>query len=141
MNITSGREVKRNTLRHLVIVMAMATVLALSAGAALAKGNDFPLITSDKVSGMKQNDRGMLKGYVTSQGENRYSFKDDAGTITVLMSDVQWEAAHATSTDMVELYGKTSREGENMMFRVRRANKVGEAIGDQAPLQERANGN
>ena len=140
MNITSGRETKKFSLRHLAIVMAMAMILALSAGAALAKNNDYPLTSCDKISGMKHGDRAMLKGYVNHEGD-RYTFKDDTGSIVVLMTEEQWQAAHATAEDMVEVYGKSSREGENMMFKVRRVNKVGEAAHDQAPLPERASGN
>ena len=126
MNITSGRGMKGFTLRHLVIVMAVAMLLALSAGAAMAKNNDYPLTSADKISGMKNGDRALLRGYVSPQSQNRYNFKDDTGTIPVLMTEIQWQAAHANFEDQVELYGKVSSESEGMVFKVRRANKPGE---------------
>ncbi len=138
MNITSGRGMKGFTLRHLVIVMAMAMVLALSAGAAMAKNNDYPLTAADKISGMKNGDRALLKGYVSPQGENRYNFKDDTGTIPVLMTEIQWQAAHANFEDQVELYGKVSSESEGMIFKVRRANKPGEAAHAAAAVESSA---
>ena len=110
-------------LRHAIVVVAMAVMLVLSAGVSLAN-NDFPLYTSDQISGMKHGERVLLRGYITPLTENRYTFRDDAGTITVLMTEAQWNAAKATSEDLVDLYGKTTKESDGMMFRVRRANKA-----------------
>ena len=110
-------------LRHAIVVVAMAVMLILSAGVSLAN-NEFTPTTADKISGMKNGDRGMLKGYVNPLSENLYTFRDDTGSINVLMTEVQWNAAKATSEDLVELYGKTFKENGEMVFKVRRANKA-----------------
>lgn len=123
MNMTLKRGAERLALRRMVLVAAMIVIMALSAGVALAD-NSFPPTTADQISGMKHGQGVMLKGHVAPLSENRYTFTDDTGSITVLMTEIQWQAANATSDDLVELYGKTSREGEDMMFKVRRANKA-----------------
>ena len=110
-------------LRHAIVVVAMAVMLVLSAGVSLAN-NDFVLTTSDKISGMKNGDRAMLKGYVSPLSENLYTFRDDAGSLNVHMTEIQWNAAKATSEDLVELYGKTFKDNGEMIFKVRRANKA-----------------
>ena len=123
MNITSRRGGMRLALRRTVLAVTMVLVLAFSAGIVLAD-NNFENTTADKISGMKHGTGVILTGHVTPQGGNRYSFSDDTGTITILMTEVQWNAAHATAEDLVVLHGKTSREGEDMLFKVRRANKA-----------------
>lgn len=123
MDMTPKRSVERLALRRMVLVAAMIMIMAFSAGVALAN-NSFPLTTADKISGMKHGEGVMLKGYVKPLGENRYTLTDDSGSVTVLMTEIQWQAAKATSEDLVELYGRASREGEDMVFKVRRANKA-----------------
>ncbi len=123
MNTTSRRGAIGLALRRTVTVVAMILVLTLSAGIALAD-NNFENTTADKISGMKHGTRVILTGYVTPQAEDRYSFSDSTGTITILMTEAQWNAAHATPEDLVVLHGKASREGEDMLFKVRRANKA-----------------
>ncbi len=122
MNMTLGRGTMRLALRHTVIAAAMVLILALSAGIALAN-NSFPLTSADKISGMKHGEKALLKGHVTPLDGSQFSFTDDSGTIPVFMTDIQWQAAHATPEDLVELYGKSSREGEAMVFKVRRVAK------------------
>ena len=123
MKTTLRRGVMRLALRRAVIAAAMILVLALSAGIALAD-NNFENTTADKISGMKHGTGVILTGHVSPLDGTRYSFTDNTGTITILMTEAQWNAAHATSEDLVVLHGKTSREGEDMMFKVRRANKA-----------------
>ena len=122
MNIQRSRA-NGLVLRHAIMVVAMAVMLVISAGVSLAN-NDFPLTASDQISGMKHAERALLRGYVSPLSENRYTFRDDSGSITVLMTEAQWSAAKATSGDLVDLYGKTTKESEGMMFRVRRVNKA-----------------
>lgn len=125
MNTIQGRGVKRLALRRMAIAAAMVVILALNMGVALANNNDYPLMTADQVSGTKHGDRLMLKGHVTPLSADHFTFTDDTGSIAILMTDAQWQAAKATSEDTVELYGKTYlQSGEGLMFRVRRANKV-----------------
>ena len=123
MSITLRREANGLALRRMAIVAVMAAILVLSAGIALAD-NSFKPTTANQISGMKHGERVLLTGHVSPLNENHYNFSDDSGTITILMTEAQWQAAHATSEDMVVLHGTTTREGEDMMFRVRRANKA-----------------
>ena len=123
MSITLRREANGLALRRMAIVAVMAAILVLSAGIALAD-NSFKPTTANQISGMKHGERVLLTGHVSPLNENHSNFSDDSGTITILMTEAQWQAAHPTSEDMVVLHGTTTREGEDMMFRVRRANKA-----------------
>ena len=123
MNTTSRRGAIGLALRRTVTVVAMILVLTLSAGIALAD-NNFENTTADKISGMKHGTGLILTGHVSPLSENRYSFTDDTGTITILMTEIQWKAANAAPEDLVVLHGRASREGEDMLFKVRRANKA-----------------
>ena len=123
MNITLRCGANGLALRRMAIVAVMAAILVLSAGIALAD-NSFNPSTADQVSGMKHGEKVLLTGHVTPLSENHYYFSDDSGTITILMTEAQWQAAHATAEDTVVLHGTTTREGEDMRFRVRRANKA-----------------
>lgn len=123
MNITLKRGATGLALRCTAIVMAMAIALSLSAGVSLA-GNDFPLTSADKISGMKHGERAQLKGHVTPVDATHYTFSDDSGTIPVLMTEIQWQAAHATPEDVVVLHGKATRVENDIVFVVRRANKA-----------------
>lgn len=123
MSITLRCGANGLALRRMAIVAVTAAILVLSAGIALAD-NSFKPTTANQISGMKHGERVLLTGHVSPLNENHYNFSDDSGTITILMTEAQWQAAHATSEDMVVLHGTTTREGEDMMFRVRRANKA-----------------
>ena len=123
MSITLRCGANGLALRRMAIVAVTAAILVLSAGIVLAD-NSFNPSTADQISGMKHGERVLLTGHVSPLSENHYNFSDDSGTITILMTDAQWQAAHATAEDMVVLHGTTTREGEDMMFRVRRANKA-----------------
>ena len=106
-------KIRRNYMKKLLSILVLVGV---SAGIVFAAHGGF----KDSVNARKSTVAEVLKmnnnAYVMVQGNivkrlsnDKYSFKDSTGTITVEIDDDEWRGQTITPTDPVKLYGEVDR--------------------------------
>ncbi|MBE1236569.1 NirD/YgiW/YdeI family stress tolerance protein [Phaeovibrio sulfidiphilus] len=98
-------------------VLALGAALALPAVGAHAQNpaDDLPiptpaLTTVKGTADMRDDTPVTLRGYlVKALGDEKYTFKDDTGTIVVEIDDDKWQGMTFNPNEMVELDGEIDR--------------------------------
>ena len=119
---------KRLSLHAAAVALALAAILILSAGQALAKnaqgggysgpgqpggysGPGPEFVTVEQAKNMKDDAHVALKGYIVQRlGGDKYLFKDKTGDITLEISERRWAGQQIGAEDLVEVYGEIDKD-------------------------------
>lgn len=116
--------------------LALAVVLSASvmAGAALAQnqaaggfvGPDVSsVVTVEQVKNLRDDTYVTLQGnIIQSIGDEKYTFKDKTGTITVEIDNEDWNGATVSPEDMVEIKGEVDKGWTKLEIEVDSVKKV-----------------
>ena len=73
--------------------------------------NDANLTTAAKVKDLKDDSWVKLRGNITERlSDDRYTFRDESGTVNVEIDNKRWNGVTVTPQDKVELQGKVDKE-------------------------------
>ena len=76
-------------------------------GPNVAGGN---MITVSQISNLRDDTNVMMQGrIINSLGDEKYTFMDDTGTITVEIDDDDWNGITITPETTVQIYGEVDR--------------------------------
>ncbi len=69
------------------------------------------LVSVAQAKSMRDDTHVALRGYIIQGlGDEKYTFKDDSGTVTVEIDDHKWGGLKVGPTDLVEIYGEVDKE-------------------------------
>ena len=86
--------------------------------------NDANLTTAQKVKDMKDDNWVKLRGTITERlSDDRYTFRDESGTVTVEIDNKHWNGQTITPQDKVELQGKVDKEWNDLDIAVKQVIK------------------
>lgn len=107
--------------RLIGLIICCALLVATCASAASNKGgfvgsskggkSNMKVVTVAEAKKMKDDADVILVGRITKQlGHEKYTFKDDSGSITVEIDDDDWRGVKVDTNDRVRIYGEVERE-------------------------------
>ena len=130
---------RKSALSAAVAGIALAAVLLLGPGLAVAKNNDGgytgnqagysgpgpALVTVEQAKSMRDDDHVTLRGYIIQNvGGKNYVFKDDTGTVNVEISEKRWEGQQVGPDDLVEIQGEIDKDWTEFEIEVKRLIKL-----------------
>ena len=82
--------------------------------------HDANLTTAQKVKEMKDDSWVKLRGNITERlSDDRYTFRDESGTVVVEIDHKRWNGVTVTPQDKVELQGKVDKEWNEFEIEVK----------------------
>lgn len=83
------------------------------------------LVSVAQAKSMRDDTQVALRGYIIqSLGDEKYTFKDDSGTITVEIDDDDWGGLKVGPTDLVEIHGEVDKEWTSVEIDADRVTKA-----------------
>lgn len=83
------------------------------------------LTTAQKVKEMKDDSWVKLRGNITQRlSDDRYTFRDETGTVNVEIDHKRWNGVTVTPQDKVEIQGKVDKEWNEFEIDVKQINKI-----------------
>jgi uncharacterized protein (TIGR00156 family) len=89
------------------IAIMFCAAAAMCGAYAQFKDDAIDVTTAAEVKAMSNNSWVMMEGYIVKRlGEEKYTFRDDSGEITVLVANSTWQGTEVTPKVKVRLTGK-----------------------------------
>lgn len=86
---------------------------------------DANLTTALKVKDMKDDSWVKLRGNITERlSDDRYTFRDESGTVNVEIDNKRWNGVTVTPQDKVEIQGKVDKEWNDFEIDVKQVIKL-----------------
>ncbi len=87
--------------------------------------NNASLTTAAKVKDLKDDSWVKLRGNITERlSDDRYTFRDESGTVNVEIDHKRWNGQTITPQDKVEIQGKVDKEWNEFEIDVKQVNKL-----------------
>ena len=87
--------------------------------------NDANLTTAAKVKDLKDDSWVKLRGNITQRlSDDRYTFRDESGTVDVEIDHKRWNGVTVTPQDKVEIQGKVDKEWNEFEIDVKQVIKL-----------------
>lgn len=87
--------------------------------------NDANLTTAAKVKDLKDDSWVKLRGNITQRlSDDRYTFRDETGTVDVEIDHKRWNGVTVTPQDKVEIQGKVDKEWNEFEIDVKQVIKL-----------------
>ena len=87
--------------------------------------NDANLTTALKVKEMKDDSWVKLRGNITQRlSDDRYTFRDETGTVNVEIDHKRWNGVTVTPKDTVEIQGEVDKDWNSVEIDVKQIRKV-----------------